>query len=118
MKLAIIGSRSIENINLDDYINEKPDCVISGGAKGIDTLAWKWAIDNGLEVIVHRPDYNRHGKWAALRRNDTIVKEADKIIAFWDGKSTGTRYVIDYAKRLNKEIEIVMIIDNQPSCCL
>jgi hypothetical protein len=109
MKLAIIGSRSIEEINFDMYIKEKPDCIVSGGAKGIDTLAWKWAVENGIECIVHRPNYNKDGRWAALRRNDIIINEADKIMAFWDGKSTGTKYVIEKAKKLNKEIEIVMV---------
>jgi len=109
MKLAIIGSRSIENLNLDEYIKEKPDTIISGGAKGIDTIAWEWALENHIEIIVHRPNYNIHGKWAALRRNDIIIDEADKIIAFWDGKSTGTKYVIDRAKKLNKPLEIILI---------
>jgi len=111
MKLAIIGSRTIENLNLDEYIKEKPAVVISGGAKGVDTIAWKWALENHIEIIVHRPDYNLHGKWAALRRNDIIVNEADKIIAFWNGKSTGTKYVIDKAKELNKPIDIVLLED-------
>jgi predicted Rossmann fold nucleotide-binding protein DprA/Smf involved in DNA uptake len=109
VKLAIIGSRTITELNLARYIKEKPDTVISGGAKGIDTIAWKWAIDSHIEIIVHRPDYNRDGRWAALRRNDVIVAEADKIMAFWNGKSTGTKYVIDKAKKLGKPIEIIMI---------
>ena len=109
MKLAIIGSRSIEKLDLDEYIKDKPDVVISGGAKGIDTIAWEWAVKNNIEIIVHRPDYNKNGKWAALRRNDIIIDEADKIIAFWNGKSTGTKYVIDRAKELNKNIEVVLI---------
>ena len=109
MKLAIIGSRSIEELNLDEYIKEKPKTVISGGAKGIDTIAWKWALENNIEIIVHKPDYNKDGKWAAWRRNDIIVEEADKIMAFWNGKSTGTKYVIDKAKETNKQCEIIMI---------
>lgn len=109
MKLAIIGSRAIVELDLNNYINEKPDLVISGGAKGIDTLAWKWAVNNNIDIIVHRPDYNKHGKWAALRRNDVIIDEADRIIAFWNGKSTGTKYVIDRAKKLNKPCEIILI---------
>ncbi|MCL2196795.1 MAG: DUF2493 domain-containing protein [Treponema sp.] len=111
MKLAIIGSRSIENLNLDEYIKEKPDVIISGGAKGVDTIAWKWALENHIEIIVHRPDYNLNGKHAALKRNDIIIDEADKIIAFWDGKSTGTKYVIDRAKKLNKPVEVINIIE-------
>ncbi|MDR0410166.1 MAG: DUF2493 domain-containing protein [Spirochaetaceae bacterium] len=112
MKLAIIGSRTIEEINFDKYIKEKPECIISGGAKGIDTLAWRWALENGIEIIVHRPNYNKGGKWSALRRNDIIIDEADKIMAFWDGRSTGTKYVIEKAKKLNKEI-VVILIENE-----
>jgi len=65
MKLTIIGSRSIEKLNLDEYIKEKPYVVVSGGAKGIDTIAWEWAIKNNIEIIVHRSNYNKNGKWAA-----------------------------------------------------
>jgi len=112
LKLAIIGSRSIESINFDEYIKEKPEYIISGGTMGIDTLAWKWAVDNGVEIIVHRPNYNRDGKWAPLKRNDIIINEADKIMAFWDRKSTGTKYVIEKAKKLKKPVEIIMINKN------
>jgi predicted Rossmann fold nucleotide-binding protein DprA/Smf involved in DNA uptake len=113
MKLAINGSRTIENLDLNEYIKEKPAVVISGGAKGIDTIAWEWALENNIEIIVHRPDYNKDGKWAALKRNDIIVEEADKIIAFWNGKSTGTKYVIEKAKKLNKPLEIILIKEPQ-----
>jgi len=112
MKLAIIGSRSIESIDFNEYIKEKPEYIISGGAMGIDSLAWKWALENGIEIIVHKPDYNKDGKWAALKRNDVIINEADKIMAFWDGKSTGTKYVIEKAKKMNKPVEIIMIKEN------
>jgi hypothetical protein len=108
MKLAIVGSRGITRLNLDEYITEKPDCVISGGAKGIDTLAWAWAVENHIDMVVHKPDYARYGRAAPLRRNDTIISEADKVIAFWDGKSHGTRYDIKQARRLGKEVEIVI----------
>jgi predicted Rossmann fold nucleotide-binding protein DprA/Smf involved in DNA uptake len=109
MKLAIIGSRNIESINIDDYVKEKPDVVISGGAKGIDTIAWAWAVDNGIEIEVIRPDYNKHGRGAPLRRNEVIVQKANKVLAFWDGKSHGTKFVIDYAKKIGKEVEVIEV---------
>jgi predicted Rossmann fold nucleotide-binding protein DprA/Smf involved in DNA uptake len=109
MKLAIIGSRSINQINLDDYIKEKPALVISGGAKGIDTVAWAWAVDNHIEILVIRPEYNKYGKVAPLKRNEIIVNESDKVLAFWDGKSRGTKYVIDYANKKGKEIEVIIL---------
>ena len=115
MKLAIIGSRTIENLSLDEYIKEKPDTIISGGARGVDTIAWKWALENHIEIIVHRPNYNIHGKYAPLKRNDIIIDEADKIIAFWNGKSTGTKYVIDKAIKLNKPIDIILLENNKKS---
>jgi hypothetical protein len=111
MKLAIIGSRNIGNITLDDYIKVRPDTVISGGAKGIDTIAWAWAVDNHIEIIVIRPEYNKYGKGAPLKRNETIVEKADKILALWDGISKGTKYVIDYAEKLGKDIEVIIIKD-------
>ncbi|MCL2069834.1 MAG: DUF2493 domain-containing protein [Treponema sp.] len=113
MKLAVIGSRSIEKLDLDKYIKEKPDMVISGGAKGIDTIAWEWALKNNIEIVVHRPNYNLHRKKAALRRNDIIIDEADKIMAFWNGESTGTKYVIDRAIKIKKNIEIIFIENNE-----
>ncbi|MDR2718837.1 MAG: DUF2493 domain-containing protein [Treponema sp.] len=107
MKLAIIGSRNINNINLDNYIKEKPDLVISGGAKGIDTTAWAWAVDNHIDITVIRPEYNKYGRGAPLKRNEVIVQQSDKVLAFWDGKSHGTKYVIDYANKIGKEIEVI-----------
>ena len=109
MKLAIIGSRSIEKLDLENYIKEKPDVIISGGAKGIDTIAEEWALKNNIEIIIHRPNYELNGKKAAWRRNDIIIDEADKIIAFWNGISTGTRYVINKAIETKKNIEIIFI---------
>jgi len=109
MKLAIIGSRKIEKLDLNEYIKEKPNVVISGGAKGIDTIAEEWALRNNIDIIIHRPNYEINGKKATWRRNDVIVDEADKIMAFWDGESTGTRYVINKALETRKNIEIIFI---------
>jgi hypothetical protein len=56
------------------------------------------------------------GRGAAFRRNDAIIREADKIIAFWNGKSTGIKYVIDNTRKLGKPVEIIMIKENRIIC--
>ena len=80
---------------------------ISGGAPGIDKFAEEWiqTIPYGrLEII--RP-VNSANKLDYLLRNVEIITKADKIIAFWDGQSKGTKFVIDYANARNKKITII-----------
>lgn len=106
MKVAIIGSRNLIVNNLEKYL---PDCiteVVSGGAKGIDTCARKYAIENNIKIVEFLPDYNKYGRSAPLRRNLQIIEYADQVIAFWDGKSRGTKYVIDNCKKRNKNVTI------------
>lgn len=107
MKVAVIGSRGLTVDNLGDYIPEGTDEIVSGGAKGIDTCAAEFARANNLKLTEFLPDYKRFGKGAPLKRNITIIEYADIIVAFWDGKSKGTVFVIENAKKLGKEIRVV-----------
>lgn len=112
MKLAIIGSRTANDTMLDIIINKIPrDCVeiISGGAIGIDSIAEKAAAILNIKTTIFRPDYNKYGKKAPIFRNKLIINHADKIFAFWDYKSSGTRCAILYAISKNKNFEIFMI---------
>ena len=81
---------------------------ISGGAKGIDTLAEQYAEQNRLKKIIIKPEYEKYGKAAPIKRNETMVELADAVLVIWDGKSKGTKYTIDYAKKLNKEITVII----------
>jgi len=107
MKIAIIGSRSITVENLERYLLDC-DEIVSGGAKGVDTSAAQYAIKNGIKLTEFLPDYRHFGRGAPLIRNKNIVDYADKIIAFWDGRSKGTLSVINYAKKIGKECEIII----------
>jgi predicted Rossmann fold nucleotide-binding protein DprA/Smf involved in DNA uptake len=80
--------------------------IISGGAKGADTLGVQWANKNNIPTIVYYPDFKKR-KRAYHFRNRQIVNEADIIIAFWNGHSTGTKYTIDFAKSLDKKVIII-----------
>ena len=106
MKVAVIGSRSIFTTDIGMYISDG-DEIVSGGAGGIDSCAAAYAKKNGLKLTVFYPQYERYGRAAPIMRNKTIVDYADKIVAFWDGKSKGTLSVIKYAKKTGKPCEII-----------
>ena len=109
MKIAIIGSRNINIEDLTEYLPENVTEIVSGGAKGVDTCARKYAEKNKIPLKDFLPDYKRYGRGAPLKRNIEIIEYADMVIAFWDGKSKGTKFVIDNCKKIGKDIEIVII---------
>ena len=109
MKIAIIGSRTIIINNLDVYLPNGATEIVSGGAKGIDTCAKEYALKNKIKFTEFLPDYKRFGRCAPLKRNIQIIEYADLIIAFWDGKSKGTSFVIDEAKKRNKTVKIYLV---------
>ena len=109
MKLAIIGSRTCPVVDLEAQLKSIPDTIVSGGAVGADTYAREFARKKGLKLIEFFPDYEKYGRGAPLERNKLIVEECDCLLAFWDGKSRGTKFTLDYAKERNKPIKVVLI---------
>lgn len=107
MKVAVIGSRSVFATDIGMYISDG-DEIVSGGAVGIDSCAAEYAKKNGLKLTVFLPRYERYGRAAPIVRNKMIVDYADKIVAFWDGKSRGTLSVIKYAEKTGKPCEIIL----------
>ena len=104
MKILIAGSRSIESFQLEEYIPDEVELIISGGAKGVDTLAEQYADKHKISKLILRPDYKRYGKAAPLIRNKKMIELADTVIVIWDGESRGTKFTIDYAKSIGKEV--------------
>lgn len=107
MKIAVIGSREIDNINLAAHLPEECDEIVSGGARGVDRLAAKYAREHGLTLTEFLPDYETYGRGAPIVRNREIVNYADGVIAFWDGTSRGTSFVIDYCEKVGKPCKVV-----------
>ncbi|MBO5059355.1 MAG: hypothetical protein J6C82_00395 [Clostridia bacterium] len=106
MKLLVVGSRGIENFDISEYVSDDIDTIISGGAKGVDAIAEEFADKHRLSKIILRPQYGIYGKVAPIKRNEELVHMADKILVIWDGVSKGTQYTINYAKKLNKDLQI------------
>jgi hypothetical protein len=108
--LAAIGSRSFADYTLlceilDSYM--PVSLLISGGAKGADYLAHRWAASREVPVAIYRADWHNNGKQAGLLRNAVIVEKADQVVAFWDGLSRGTADTISRAKKTGKPLQIV-----------
>ncbi len=106
MNIAVIGSRNLQIDDLSAYLPPETTAIISGGAKGIDACAKRYAEEHGIPFIEIRPAYARYGRAAPLIRNQEIVMRADYVLAFWDGKSKGTNYVIELCQKLKKPIRI------------
>lgn len=107
MKLLIVGSRSIQNFDLAPFVSKDVDTIISGGANGVDTLAEEYADKNRLTKLIMRPAYARYGKGAPLKRNEEMVKLADAVLVIWDGKSRGTKYTAEFAKKEGKPVTVI-----------
>ena len=101
MKVAVIGSRGLQVDHLEDYLPDGVTEIVSGGARGVDTCAKNYALAHGLKLTEYLPEYGRYGRGAPLRRNITIIEYADLVLAFWDGQSRGTKFVIDNCKKRN-----------------
>ena len=115
MKVAVIGSRNLKVQALAKYLPKDTTEIISGGAKGIDTIAKEYALSSNIKYTEFLPVYERYGKGAPLKRNIEIINYSDKVIAFWDGKSKGTKFVIEKCKKQNKEIDVFVFDDNEQS---
>lgn len=101
MKIAVIGSRSLTVVDLAQYLPIGVTEIVSGGARGVDTSAREYAHAHGLSCVEFLPDYAKYGRSAPLRRNLQIIEYADMVLAFWDGKSRGTAYVITKCREMN-----------------
>lgn len=110
MKVAIIGSRRYHDLSaVWQYVAKLPrdTVIISGGAKGVDTTAIEAAAWYELDYEVFLPDWKKFGTSAGPRRNLQMVQAADRVVAFWDGESAGTRNAIKLTRQYEKPLEII-----------
>lgn len=110
VRVAIVGSRGFHKLrDVADYVNGLPQevIIVSGGAAGVDSTAERTAREREMKVLIFRPNWKEFGRAAGPMRNREIVQSSEAVVAFWDGKSLGTRNTIELAKRMKKPITIV-----------
>ena len=121
-KVIIAGSRGFSNYKLlrekcNKFLREKrKECnviIVSGHARGADTLGEKYAKDEGFDLEIYPAQWKKFGKAAGFRRNEQMAEVADALIAFWNGESHGTKHMIDI---MNEKNLLVKVVNYETSC--
>ena len=116
VRIIVAGGRDFNDYELLSaelikYIREiAPDAerdgvaIVSGAAAGADTLGARFARLNHMPLHVYPAEWDIYGKLAGFRRNKIMARNADYLLAFWDGKSSGTLHMIKEAPPLPVKI--------------
>ena len=115
MKIIIAGTRTFTNYKklckvCDHLLQDQTNIeIVSGTCRGTDKLGEQYAKERGCKLTQFPADWNKYGKAAGPKRNQQMANYADVLIAFWDGKSRGTKNMIDLAKNADFKIWIINI---------
>jgi hypothetical protein len=124
-KVVVAGSRGFNNYKLlkekcNKLLREKKEThniiIVSGNARGADILGEKYSNDEGFDLKIYPADWKKHGRSAGFRRNEQMAEVADALIAFWDGKSHGTKHMIDICKEKGIDVRVINYLDNETGC--
>lgn len=128
LRIIVAGSRDFQNYDLlrdtiMKFLEDKDDSdivdnlshvkFISGTARGADVLGEQFAYTYGYNIVRFPADWDRLGRRAGYIRNAEMAKYASKdgnygvLFAFWDGKSKGTKHMIDLANKYGLEVHVV-----------
>ena len=114
----IAGSRTFNDYTkaekiISDYLRKnyfgKEIVVVSGGCRGADKIGERYAGEKGLKKVIFGAEWGKYGRAAGPIRNEKMAKVADCVICFWDGKSAGTKSMINLAKKYNKPVYINIV---------
>ena len=124
-RIIIAGGRGFVDYELleqkvDEILKDiKEPVIISGGARGADTLGEKYALEHGIRLVRFPADWKKYGKGAGYLRNQEMAEYAMKgtnsiLIAFWDGLSRGTNDMIQRAESYGMKVYIIHYEENIP----
>lgn len=105
-RVIIAGGRDFDDYAklseaMDFYLGKIDDeiVVLCGMCTGADNLGFRYAKEHGYQVKFHSAEWDRFGRAAGPIRNEEMAKNADALVAFWDGQSRGTKNMIELAKK-------------------
>jgi hypothetical protein len=113
MKIIIAGGRNFRDYNKlrescdNILVNQKEVEIVSGTAVGADTLGERYAQEKDYEVKKFPAQWDLYGNSAGYKRNQQMAEYADGLIAFWDGKSKGTKHMIDIANKMGLKVRVI-----------
>lgn len=115
MKTIIAGSRAGPKYSdLTEAIKScgwSPSVIVSGTARGADQLGEAWAVNNGVPIERYAADWAKFGRAAGPIRNKIMAQNAEALIALWDGKSSGTKNMIELAKTYGLKVYVRILGD-------
>ena len=114
----IVGGRTFNDYELleskcDQLLkNQKDVQIVSGGAKGADSLAERYANDKGHELKAFKADWDIYNKSSGFIRNDQMHKYISQfnnrgVIAFLDGESKGTKQNFELGKKYGNLVRVI-----------
>ena len=112
-RICVAGGRDFHNYKvltavLMQYLSESPEkaAIVSGGANGADALGERYAREHRMELHIYPAEWQTYGKRAGSIRNAAMAHIADELVAFWNGRSHGTRNMIEQMTRLGKPVAV------------
>ena len=114
-KVVVAGGRDFKcyktlSSYLDKVLSNKVKThnivVVCGKARGADTLGEKYARERGYEVDYYVPNWDEYGKSAGYKRNEVMANNSHATVAFWDGKSRGTKHMINLTKTYGNLLKV------------
>ena len=112
-RVIVAGGRDFNNYaglaqKLDKLLANVTDeiVIVCGMARGADRLGEQYAKERGYSVRYFPADWDRYGKAADYLRNTEMAKNADALVAFWDGMSLGTRHMIEIARSRGLKVRV------------
>jgi hypothetical protein len=122
VRVIIAGSRTITNYDYvyqavesfldkfgDEFFELNISEIVSGGARGVDTLGERYAQEHNIPVKKFPADWEKYGRGAGHRRNTQMAKYSDVLIAVMEGESKGTKNMIKQAKEQDIDVHISIV---------